>query len=394
MTKRTYAHAVPCVVAVLLAGAIAGQFAANIARADIAGAGPSVPSRLSIADGSLFILRQQKSNATPPTSSATNAALPAADPLVARAAPQRSAEAEKPIVVAPAKAVAAATVAHQPAAPVAAGVPARFFTINQVLANRGQTRSDAVRLAAIDPKTLTDAAPPVAAPAIAGTEPFGLSTFRAPDGLLWTKWRKVEADIQAEAPTLARCRAMGTQCTLATFRFVAIIKAAEAKQGRARLEEVNRRVNEAIRYTSDIAQWGVPDLWSPPLSVDGKGSFDTGRGDCEDYAIAKYVALREAGVPAKDLRVLLVRDKVINTGHAVLAAREDGRWVVMDNRFDRILAENDADFLVPLFAIDAEGVKLFAAPYASRDAGRQDMIAGSGAPPARGALSSDASWGD
>lgn len=392
MIERGY-RAVACVGAVFLAAVVAEQLPANIARADIAGAGSEIHSRLSLVGGSLLGLRQQKFNGTPTTSSAANAALPAAEPLVARAAPQRSAEVEKPAAVAPTK-VAAAAVAHKAAAPVAAGAPARFFTINQVLANRGRPKSEAVRLAAIDPKTLTDAAPPVGTPAAVGTEPFGLSTFRAPEGLLWTKWRKVEADIQAEGTTLARCRAIGTQCTLGTYRFVAIIKAAEAKQGRARLEEVNRRVNEAIRYTSDIAQWSMPDLWSAPLDVNGKGSFDTGKGDCEDYAIAKYVALREAGVPAKDMRVLLVRDKVINVGHAVLAAREDGRWVIMDNRFDRILAENDANFLAPLFAIDAEGVKLFAAPYASRDAGRQDMIAGTGASAARGAQGIDASWGN
>ena len=41
-----------------------------------------------------------------------------------------------------------------------------------------------------------------------------------------------------------------------------------------------------------MAQWGVPDRWSPPLET-----LATGRGDCEDYAIAKYVALTAAGIP-------------------------------------------------------------------------------------------------
>jgi hypothetical protein len=107
------------------------------------------------------------------------------------------------------------------------------------------------------------------------------------------------------------------------------------------------------------------------------------------------VALRAAGVAAKDLRVLLVRDKVVNMGHAVLAAREEGRWLIMDNRFNRLLAEGDADFLLPLFAMDADGVKLFAAPYARRDSGSQDTIAGSDAPPAGApqGIGADAAWG-
>lgn len=267
--------------------------------------------------------------------------------------------------------------------PVVAPGPARFFTINEVMAKRGQPAvSPDVHLAAVNPKQPLSDAAPGAIPAVRGDEPFGLFTFRAPDGQLWGKWRKVEDEINAEAPALSRCEANGAQCTPTAARFVAVIKAATEKQGRARLEEVNRRVNAAIRYTSDIAQWGVVDRWSAPLDVNGKGSFDTGMGDCEDYAIAKYVALREAGVPAKDLRVLLVRDKVVNMGHAVLAAREEGSWLIMDNRFNRMLAENDADFLLPLFAMDADGVKLFAAPYARRDTGSQDMISGSDATPA------------
>ena len=48
----------------------------------------------------------------------------------------------------------------------------------------------------------------------------------------------------------------------------------------------------AIRYVSDYAQHGEADRWSAPLAT-----FATGKGDCEDYAIAKYVALREAGFP-------------------------------------------------------------------------------------------------
>ena len=32
-----------------------------------------------------------------------------------------------------------------------------------------------------------------------GNEPFGLFTFRAPEGLLWRKWRGVERQMQEKA---------------------------------------------------------------------------------------------------------------------------------------------------------------------------------------------------
>jgi predicted transglutaminase-like cysteine proteinase len=242
--------------------------------------------------------------------------------------------------------------------------PTRYFTISEVLARHGDraahgTLQDNIQLASVDPS---------ATPAEFGhnysDEPFGLITFVAPDGLVWFKWRKVANDIHSAEPALLRCLADETTCSSAAARFVAIVKEAREHEGRVRLNLVNQRVNNAIRYTSDMTQWGTADEWSAPLAA-GKGSFDTGLGDCEDYAIAKYVALRAAGVPAKQLRVLLVRDNIARLDHAVLAASEDGHWFILDNRWTAAVEDNDVRRFTPLFALDDEGVKLLAAPYAS-----------------------------
>jgi hypothetical protein len=91
-------------------------------------------------------------------------------------------------------------------------------------------------------------------------------------------------------------------------------------------------------------------------------------GDCEDYAIAKYVALRHAGVPESNLRVLLVKDQAVHLDHAVLAARDEGHWVILDNRWSRLADDNELRQFLPLFALNHSGVMLFAAPYANRSA--------------------------
>jgi predicted transglutaminase-like cysteine proteinase len=240
--------------------------------------------------------------------------------------------------------------------------PARFFTINQVLAKRSRGTSAPLELAAIDPgKTATDAA--TLLEAHSSVEPFGLFTFKAPEGQLWAKWRKARADMQAEASVLAKCRAEPEHCMPAAARFNTIVAEATAAQGRARLTLVNERVNAAIRYASDYEQYGVADLWSAPLA-----SLDSGRGDCEDYAIAKYALLRQAGVADSDLHVLLVRDNAVHLDHAVLAVRDDGHWLILDNRWNRLTEDSELYQFAPLFALDEEGVKLFAAPYAAVDA--------------------------
>jgi predicted transglutaminase-like cysteine proteinase len=205
-----------------------------------------------------------------------------------------------------------------------------------------------VRLAAIDPRT-TDSSPSHSA----GDGPFGLIRLRAPEGQLWRKWRRVQQEIRDESEVLALCRASPLQCSSEPARrFLAIIETAQARQGRARLGEINRAINLAIRPMSDLVQYGVVDLWTSPLAT-----LAAGAGDCEDYAIAKYVALREAGIDSEDLRLLLVRDTRLREDHAVVAARLDGRWVVLDNRRLILLEDIQLQQYVPMFEIDDDGVK-------------------------------------
>ena len=242
--------------------------------------------------------------------------------------------------------------------------PATFFSIDAVLAKLDRQRGrgpGAIRLASLTPSDVaTDALPPKVAPPV-GDEPFGLFTFRAPEGMLWRKWRGVEADMAKEQTVLDQCRADAEHCPSYAAQFLRLINAVKSKSGRARLDEANRAVNAAIRYVSDYAQFGEADRWSAPLA-----SFATAKGDCEDYAIAKYVALQEAGFPRDEMRLVLVRDRAVRQDHAVLAAHLDGRWLILDNRRSELLEDSDAASFTPLFAINHRGVHLFAAPYAKR----------------------------
>lgn len=242
---------------------------------------------------------------------------------------------------------------------------ATFFTVNQVLAKLDRERGrgpNATRLASLTPPNVaTDAQPePKETPPV-GTEPFGLFTFRAPEGILWRKWRGVEAEITKEQAVLDHCRAGAESCPSYAAQFLRLINAVKAQSGRGQLDEANRAVNMAIRYTSDFAQHGEADRWSAPLAT-----FATGKGDCEDYAIAKYVALSEAGFPHDDLQLVLVRDRAVRQDHAVLAARLDGHWLILDSRRPDLMENSDAASFTPLFAIGHRGVQLFAAPYAKR----------------------------
>jgi predicted transglutaminase-like cysteine proteinase len=257
------------------------------------------------------------------------------------------------------KAVAEALRASPPIQ-TSAAPPATFFTVNAVLTklDRPQGRGrDAIRLASLKSSDIaTDVQPALTEIPVAGPEPFGLFAFRAPEGLPSSKWRGIESDLIKEEKVLERCRSGADGCPSYAAQFLRLVNAVKSKSGRAQLDEANRGVNAAIRFVTDFAQYGEADRWSAPLAT-----FATAKGDCEDYAIAKYVALRDAGFASDDLRVMLVRDRTIGQDHAVLAARLDGHWLILDSLRSELIEDSRVSNFTPLFALDHRGVFLLAA---------------------------------
>src|ERR1700694_3529522 len=183
-------------------------------------------------------------------------------------------------------------------------------------------------------------------------EPFGLFASVLPGGGLWGKWLEVERKLDDERVQLALCDGDRERCVSpAALQFLAIVDNARAREGRARLGEFKRAINLAIRPMSDMAQYGAIDMWSSPLVT-----FAHGAGDCEDYAIAKFVALQLAGISPDDLRIVVLRDTVRGEDHAVAAARLDGRWLMLDNRRMAMVEDAHARNSRPLFVIDQHGV--------------------------------------
>jgi predicted transglutaminase-like cysteine proteinase len=149
----------------------------------------------------------------------------------------------------------------------------------------------------------------------------------APQSGLAGKWQGVQQRMAEDEARLSACRAEPWMCSEDELRLEAIIASGRARQGRARIGEINRAVNLTIRPVEDEKRFGVVDRWSGPLETIGAGV-----GDCEDYAILKLLALREAGIAREDLKLLIVQERAVRSDHAVAAVRLDGRWLVLDNR--------------------------------------------------------------
>jgi predicted transglutaminase-like cysteine proteinase len=176
------------------------------------------------------------------------------------------------------------------------------------------------------------------------------------------KWADLQSRIRVDKATLAACRSGERPCPTAARRFLSIVENGRQRQGRALLGEINRAINLSIRPMSDLAQYGVEDYWASPLE-----SLGSGAGDCEDYAIAKYIALEESGIAPADLQIEIVRDVEHQATHAVVEVRYKDEWLILDNR-TLLIINTEQTHYYPLLALDHEGVRTFATEIARRRA--------------------------
>jgi predicted transglutaminase-like cysteine proteinase len=125
------------------------------------------------------------------------------------------------------------------------------------------------------------------------------------------------------------------------------------------LEAMVRGVNDFVNeenYITDQENWHVSDYWETPVEF-----FQHG-GDCEDFAIAKYVSLRMLGVPEERLRIAIVHDEVKNIPHAVLIVYSDRGAMLLDNQVKDVRYTENVNRYRPIFTINRTAWWLHTAP--------------------------------
>lgn len=121
-----------------------------------------------------------------------------------------------------------------------------------------------------------------------------------------------------------------------------------------KLETVNRYFNHSIRWAEDPVLWQQDDYWASLLETLSKGA-----GDCEDFAIAKYVSLLLAGVQEKKLRLTYVRmqrtPQAEPEAHMILAYYADpaDEPLILDNLDTEIKTASRRPDLTPVYAFNA-----------------------------------------
>jgi predicted transglutaminase-like cysteine proteinase len=159
-----------------------------------------------------------------------------------------------------------------------------------------------------------------------------------------------------DADTMLRAaQARGPQAVAGAQALQALLAGLAGQAEHAKLAAVNDFFNRRIAWAQDSEVWGLPDYWASPLEA-----LAQGRGDCEDYVIAKYFSLLAADVPLARLRLVYVRAQVGETllPHMVLAwyAAPGAEPLILDNLASEIRPASRRPDLVPVFSFNAQGL--------------------------------------
>lgn len=119
--------------------------------------------------------------------------------------------------------------------------------------------------------------------------------------------------------------------------------------------QVNNLMNKK-RYVSDKTNYGKTDYWATPVEFFQRG------GDCEDFAIAKYTALRVLGVPENRLRIAIVQDLQKNIPHAILIVYTDQGPMILDNQIKTAIKADRVSHYKPIFSINQKAWWLHTMP--------------------------------
>lgn len=209
-----------------------------------------------------------------------------------------------------------------------------------LLATAASARAEslAVILAGTPPQPGTEAT--------AGDALFGTLEFTSASLQALPQWRRIVDHMATESAAMAACTADAKKCTSAALRSWRELQL-QARQLNPmdRLRTVNEFFNR-WPYKSDDEAFGRREYWASPTD------FMIHAGDCEDYAIAKYFALRQLGFAKEELRIVVLYDRIRNVGHAVLAVYQDDDILILDSLSNFIAAHTRYRHYIPQYSMN------------------------------------------
>lgn len=177
---------------------------------------------------------------------------------------------------------------------------------------------------------------------------FGSREIRSSNLAAFPKWLRVlDRHAAAGRQAVKTCTPIGPDRCIGGEDWKRLLASLEGKDKRAQVEEVSRYVNQAT-YIPDRLNYGTKDYWALPSELFARG------GDCEDYAIAKFIALRTLGFSNSQMRLVVVQDLKRGIPHAVLVVHLGRRNLVLDNQLSRVVSADQIRRYRPIYSINEQ----------------------------------------
>ena len=174
---------------------------------------------------------------------------------------------------------------------------------------------------------------------------FGTAEIRTRGVQKFKKWTGVLQRYQGDRKKEGRpCKpSLLNPCDIA--KWLAFTRDVAKKPKRQQLDAVNAYMNKR-RYIVDPKNYGKRDYWATPKQFFNKN------GDCEDYAISKYISLLHAGFDPDAMRIVIVKDLNLKVAHGILVVYLDGEALVLDNQIPKVINAKRIRHYKPVYSIN------------------------------------------
>lgn len=176
---------------------------------------------------------------------------------------------------------------------------------------------------------------------LAGSGPgllFGTEEKRSEKMKPFSKWTDTVKKMAKEQSDLAAFKARFKD-------WIAYLDTLKDADAITQIKSVNTFMNKS-KYILDKTNWGKKDYWASP------GEFLAKFGDCEDFSIAKYMALKYLGFDPEQMRIVAVKDLNLKIGHAILAVYYQDWILILDNQIKVVAESRKIHHYQPVYSIN------------------------------------------
>lgn len=177
---------------------------------------------------------------------------------------------------------------------------------------------------------------------------FGTNEIYSSDTGRFTKWTAMLERWHRERSAWVACaqgEPANPSADCAPSQWRQTVERLKPLELRVKLATVNAVINR-FPYRTSAANWNQPNYWETPFEFFRKS------GQCQDYAITKFMLLREAGVSNDQMRIVVLRDIRLGEDHAVVVVYVEGRALMLDNQIPEVVPVDSVPHYRPYYSIN------------------------------------------